>query len=380
MAVTVTHSTVATLPDEAGAEINKAEWNANHTVTGLGTFATADAATPPAIGTTTPAAGAFTTFSASGAVSGAGMSAYLASPPSIGSTAAGTGAFTTLSASSTVSGAGFDAYLASPPAIGGTAAGTVKGTTITATTQIVLPTGAVGTPSLIFGAGGPGMYSAAANFLTWTFNGTGNWATLQNSGTTQGFRLANNMALGWSSSTDSTNASDTTVGRVSANAIQFAGGVSAVTGGQASARTELNKTVTGIADATPTLGLTFTIPNNAHTASFLVHVSAAIGAGGAIGTNEASNARLGIVTITRTPGVNAVATYADIGTSGSAAVAGATTCAIALAMGAVSGAVGASNTLPLNVTVTKGGGSSANHIAQFHCTLLNMNATGITVA
>lgn len=39
MAVSVTHSTTATLPDEAGAEINKAEWNAAHTVTGLGTMA-----------------------------------------------------------------------------------------------------------------------------------------------------------------------------------------------------------------------------------------------------------------------------------------------------------------------------------------------------
>jgi hypothetical protein len=46
----------------------------------------------------------------------------LASPPAIGSTAAAAGAFTTLSASSTVSGAGFDTYLASPPAIGATAA------------------------------------------------------------------------------------------------------------------------------------------------------------------------------------------------------------------------------------------------------------------
>lgn len=35
MTITVTHSTVATLPDEVGAEINKAEWNANHTITGL---------------------------------------------------------------------------------------------------------------------------------------------------------------------------------------------------------------------------------------------------------------------------------------------------------------------------------------------------------
>jgi hypothetical protein len=41
MAVSVKHSATATLPDEPGAEINKAEWNADHTVVGLGTAAEA---------------------------------------------------------------------------------------------------------------------------------------------------------------------------------------------------------------------------------------------------------------------------------------------------------------------------------------------------
>lgn len=50
------------------------------------------------VGATTPAAGAFTTLSASSTVSGTGFSTYLASPPAIGGTAAAAGAFTTLSA------------------------------------------------------------------------------------------------------------------------------------------------------------------------------------------------------------------------------------------------------------------------------------------
>lgn len=66
--------------------------------TAFGTFATANAATPPAIGGTTPAGGAFTTLSASSTVSGTGFSTYLASPPAIGGTAAAAGSFTTLSA------------------------------------------------------------------------------------------------------------------------------------------------------------------------------------------------------------------------------------------------------------------------------------------
>lgn len=54
------------------------------------------------VGTTTAAAGAFTTLSASSTVSGTGFSTYLASPPAIGGTAAAAGSFTTLSASSSV--------------------------------------------------------------------------------------------------------------------------------------------------------------------------------------------------------------------------------------------------------------------------------------
>lgn len=47
----------------------------------------------------------------------------------VGATTPAAGAFTTLSASSTVSGTGFSAYLASPPAIGGTTPAAVAGTT-----------------------------------------------------------------------------------------------------------------------------------------------------------------------------------------------------------------------------------------------------------
>lgn len=66
----------------------------------FGTLATANAATPPAIGGTTPAAGAFTTLSATSTVSGAGITSLFASPPAIGGTVAAAGSFTTLGASS----------------------------------------------------------------------------------------------------------------------------------------------------------------------------------------------------------------------------------------------------------------------------------------
>ena len=85
------------------------------------------------LGGTTPAAGAFTSLAASGAVSGAGFTAYMASPPAIGGTAPAAGGFTSLAASGTVSGNGFINYLASPPAIGGTAAAAGTFTTLAST-------------------------------------------------------------------------------------------------------------------------------------------------------------------------------------------------------------------------------------------------------
>jgi hypothetical protein len=93
------------------------------------------------IGGITPAAGSFTTLSATGLVSGAGFTAWAASPPAIGGTAPASGAFTTLSASTLsasglVSGAGFTAWAASPPPIGGTAAAAGAFTTLSATGTI----------------------------------------------------------------------------------------------------------------------------------------------------------------------------------------------------------------------------------------------------
>jgi len=88
------------------------------------------------------------TLSASSTVSGSGFSTYLASPPAIGGTAAAAGAFTTLSASSTVSGTGFSTYLASPPAIGGTAPAAGAFTTLSATGVTTVQAGTVSAPAI----------------------------------------------------------------------------------------------------------------------------------------------------------------------------------------------------------------------------------------
>ena len=98
---------------------------ASQTLTGINAVITGGSINNTPIGQSTAAAGAFTTLSASGTVSGTGfnnyVTAFLSSPTAIGNTAPNTGAFTNLSSSGTVSGTGFSNYLASPPAIGGSA-------------------------------------------------------------------------------------------------------------------------------------------------------------------------------------------------------------------------------------------------------------------
>lgn len=84
------------------------------------------------IGGTTPAAGAFTTLSASSTVSGAGFTARFATPGPIGSTSASTGAFTTIAASGTFTGATITGTNI-------TGSGTVQGVSVKATSSFVFP-------------------------------------------------------------------------------------------------------------------------------------------------------------------------------------------------------------------------------------------------
>jgi len=91
----------------------------------------------------------------------------------VGTTTAAAGAFTTLSASSTVSGSGFSTYLASPPAIGATTPSSAKFTSITNTGL---------TSGRVVYSGASGVQTDSANL---TFNGTtlsaGGFSTTGNS-------------------------------------------------------------------------------------------------------------------------------------------------------------------------------------------------------
>jgi len=148
----------------------------------------------------------------------------------------------------------------------------------------------------------------------------------------------------------------------------------------ASSNTKKLASIASIADATATTVFTVTVPNAAHSASIEVVLTGSLGAGGAIGANEATGTIKYNISVARTAGVNAVANISAAYGSSTSAVAGATTITVAGTLGAITGAVGASNTFTIQVTITKGGGASANHTCKATAEIINANATGISIA
>lgn len=147
----------------------------------------------------------------------------------------------------------------------------------------------------------------------------------------------------------------------------------------AGTNTNIVKKITGITDATFTACLNVFIPNAATSATIKIKALGSLGAGGAIGANEASASIECDVVIARTAGLTAVvAQSASYGTA-SAAVAGAATCTVAIDSSSIAGAANADQTLTLRVAVTKSGGSSNNHTATVFAELLNMNDSGALI-
>lgn len=193
--------------------------------------------------------------------------------------------------------------------------------------------------------------------------------------------VANNGAFGWTASaTEAYGAIDTTISRSGANAIAFAGAGSTAYGGGATSRVEINKAITAIADNVAKATFTVTIPNAAHSAGGEIVLVGSLGAGGAIGANEASGTVAYDFTITRTAGVNAVVTFSAAAASAIASVAGGAVMTITAAASAIAGAVGATNTFTVDVTIHAVTGASTNHTCLAYMKLLNANASGITVA
>jgi hypothetical protein len=253
--------------------------------------------------------------------------------------------------------------------IGGTTPAAITGTTITATTQFVAPAGSTADPSYRFTDPNTGFYEVAANNISVDINGTEHTRFATGNITT-------NAVLGLGATAG---APDVFFGRSGANAAVFGGANGAA--GSVTSRTEINKAVSAIANNTATAVFTVTVPNAAHSASIRVRLTGSLGAGGAIGANESTQDATYNINITRTAGVATVATIgAVVGQPAAASVVGANNAATTGTLSAISGAVGATQTFTINVTIARSGGSSDNHTCLAYAELMNANATGITIA
>jgi hypothetical protein len=125
---------------------------------------------------------------------------------------------------------------------------------------------------------------------------------------------------------------------------------------------------------------TVTIPDAAHSACLLIEGVGWLGAGGAIEEHEGASHVSARLIITRTPGVAAVATLTTIHAASLATVAGGISATISVTVGAVAGGVDEVNTFALNLVVTRGSGTSANHAAVGWVELVAEETSGITVA
>ena len=223
---------------------------------------------------------------------------------------------------------------------------------------------------------GTGFFRTEADAIAISIGGT---ATGQWGGSAVGLRFRSSRVLSWSSAADTTSASDLALSRAAANSIQFSG-TTAATSGAVTSRTEINKATSAIANAAATTVLTVTIPNAAHSFSIELRVTGSLGAGGAVGANEASATNMYVITGTRTAGVACVVAISSAFGAAAAAVAGAATVTCTAAVTAMTGLVSATQTFDIQVTISRSGGSSTNHTCVTHAALLNANVTGVTIA
>lgn len=156
-------------------------------------------------------------------------------------------------------------------------------------------------------------------------------------------------------------------------------GGSTTTGGAVKTARKLIKSVTAFTDATPKDLVTVTIPNGAHSAVVTIQILGSIGAGGAIGANEASASVSYTFTLARRAGIATVVNASSVYGSSQASVAGGTSITITAAASSITGAVGVTQSFTIQGTITKGSGSSDNHTAVVIAEVMNANASGVTI-
>ena len=151
--------------------------------------------------------------------------------------------------------------------------------------------------------------------------------------------------------------------------------------GAAMVQTEITKVVTGLQDTVATDVLTVTVPNAAHAAFIEVDVLGIKGAGGAIGAGEATLFTTYRIALARTAGVAVVPIVSAALATAAATVAGGDALAsVGVKVSALTGAVGAPQTVTILVAITRAGAGADNHVAAISARILNRAASGVTIA
>lgn len=159
------------------------------------------------------------------------------------------------------------------------------------------------------------------------------------------------------------------------NGSAFAG-ISTVAGGATSFKSLLVKKQ-AIADNTATSVITVTVPNANVSAGIRLTLVGALGTG--TDTFESTRNGTGMCAVARQTGANAVGVLSTIAQTAIATVSGGGTLTMAYGLSAVSGAVGATNTFDIQVTLVKTGTITDLQVVIL-AEAINAEATGITMA
>ncbi len=134
---------------------------------------------------------------------------------------------------------------------------------------------------------------------------------------------------------------------------------------------------TGIADNAATAVLTVTVPNGNHNAGIFLDIVAHLGTG--TDASESTRVGSGVIAIARKTGEATVATGPALSLAGIATTAGGGTLTLAYDTSAMTGAVGATQTFTIRVTLVATG-TITDHTAVIAGRLVNSAASGVTVA
>jgi|CXWL01.1.fsa_nt_gi hypothetical protein len=134
---------------------------------------------------------------------------------------------------------------------------------------------------------------------------------------------------------------------------------------------------TAIADNTATSVITVTVPNANHAAAIRLTLLATMSTG--TDAFESSRVATGTIVLSRTTGANVVAAASTIAQAQIATVSGGGTITLAYGVSSVTGAVGATNTFDVQVTIVVTG-TITDHRAIVLAELINSQATGVTMA